>query len=121
MKRESWIGKSVYDSEGNQLDSSVSAEDGDALTYELTFTHYGDGSYDDLAMVDDLYGSQYLLVPVSLNGSNSSIAANIWTPTATEPTWSGAGVTTVAIGEGADAVEYYVLGSGSASSEGRNI
>ncbi len=52
---------------GERLSSSPTAADGDVLDYTLTFTHYGSGTYDDLPMVDDLCGSQYLLVPAEQN------------------------------------------------------
>ncbi|MCD8074842.1 MAG: leucine-rich repeat protein [Lachnospiraceae bacterium] len=111
VKREARIDLAVYDSEGNDLSSAVAASDGEAITYSQTFTHYGDGSYDDLAMVSDLYGSQYLLVPISLNNGNSSITGNIWTASTAGESWPGTGVTTYdADGDGI--ADYYVLGEG---------
>lgn len=73
VKREARIEECVYNSEGKRMKSSISASDGDVLTYELEFTHHGAGAYDDLPMVDDLYGSQYLLVPAKLNGALSGL------------------------------------------------
>ncbi|MGN1458428.1 MAG: prealbumin-like fold domain-containing protein [Acutalibacteraceae bacterium] len=72
VKREAYIAKSVY-RDGVNLGKEPKASDGDVLEYHLDFTHYGSGSYDDLPMVDDLYGSQYLLVPESLNPSLSGL------------------------------------------------
>jgi len=66
VKRESRIDKTVY-RDGQLLYDSPTAADGDILEYHLDFTHYGTGGYQDLPMVDDLYGSQYLLVPVASN------------------------------------------------------
>ncbi|MDY2720583.1 MAG: leucine-rich repeat protein [Candidatus Faecousia sp.] len=65
-KREASIGKSVWRN-GEAISSSPSANNGDVLEYHLDFTHFGSGSYENLPMVDDLYGSQYLLVPAALN------------------------------------------------------
>ncbi|MCD8368025.1 MAG: leucine-rich repeat protein [Clostridiales bacterium] len=76
-KREAVIDKSVYASDSEEaLGSNFTAEDGQVLTYELTFTHYGSGTYDDLPMVDDLYGSQYLLVPYTESGLSCSEGSN---------------------------------------------
>ncbi len=72
VKREATIDKSVAKN-GEDLGSSIEASNGDVLDYTLTFNHYGDGSYDDLPMVDDLYGSQYLLVPIEQNKDNASV------------------------------------------------
>ena len=66
VKREARIDKSVY-KDGQLLLDSPTAEDGDVLEYHLDFTHYGSGAYEDLPMVDDLYGSQYLMVPQDQN------------------------------------------------------
>lgn len=65
VRREAEIAKGV--SKDGQYMAEPTAKDGDILDYRLDFTHYGKGTYDDLPMVDDLYGSQLLLVPVSLN------------------------------------------------------
>ena len=62
IRREAVIVKRAY--KDGALLSSPAANDGDVLEYRLNFTHYGTGTYEDLPMVDDLYGSQYLLVPV---------------------------------------------------------
>lgn len=76
VKREAKISKSVYDSDNKELGSAPVAEDGDVLTYDLTFTHYGDGTYEDLPMVDDLYGNQYLLVPYTDEGLSCADGSN---------------------------------------------
>ncbi|MCD7763293.1 MAG: leucine-rich repeat protein [Lachnospiraceae bacterium] len=104
--REATIDKSVS-VDGEDLGSAPAASDGDVLDYTLTFTHYGDGSYDDLPMVDDLYGSQYLLVPISQNSSNSSITGNI----VAGADWSGTGVKTYDADDDGTP-DYYVLGTG---------
>ncbi|MCD7733284.1 MAG: leucine-rich repeat protein [Oscillospiraceae bacterium] len=97
VMREAIIGKSVA-LDGKDLGSAPDASDGDVLDYTLTFNHYGDGSYDDLPMIDDLYGSQYLLVPISENSGNSSI-------------FSSSNVTKYdADDDGID--DYYILGEG---------
>ncbi|MCD7833127.1 MAG: leucine-rich repeat protein [Lachnospiraceae bacterium] len=104
--REAVIDKSVS-LDGKDLGSVPEASDGDVLDYTLTFTHYGDGSYEDLPMVDDLYGSQYLLVPISQNSSNSSITGQI----VAGADWTGTGVKTYdADNDGTP--DYYVLGVG---------
>ncbi len=108
--REAIIAKSVS-LNGEDLGSAPDASDGDVLDYTLTFTHYGDGSYDDLPMVDDLYGSQYLLVPVSENSDNTSITGKIWSAGDDESTWSGVGVTTYDE-DGDGTADYYVLSTG---------
>ena len=64
--REAVISKSVYDENNNKL-NGYTVSDGAILNYQLDFTHYGSGEYDNLPMVDDLYGSQYLLVPKEQN------------------------------------------------------
>lgn len=66
VRREAAVAKSVY-RDGESLNGSFDVEDRDVLEYRLLFTHYGTGSYEDLPMVDDMYGTQYLLVPVSGN------------------------------------------------------
>lgn len=68
VKREAVVEKSVY-KDGKMLAGSFGAEDQDVLEYRVQFWHYGSGSYEDLPMVDDLYGSQYLLVPKDENPS----------------------------------------------------
>ncbi len=72
VKREAVIDKRVYDETGKELTSAPAAKDGDVLEYRLDFTHYGSGKYEDLPMVDDLYGSQFLLVPIESNSNLSS-------------------------------------------------
>ena len=64
--REAVISKSIYDENNTEL-NSYTVSDGAVLNYQLDFTHYGDGEYDNLPMVDDLYGSQYLLVRADMN------------------------------------------------------
>ena len=64
--RDAIIAKSAY-RDGNVLLNLGNASDVDVLEYHLDFTHYGTGAYEDLPMVDEIYGSQYLLVPKDLN------------------------------------------------------
>lgn len=68
IHRESVISKSLYD-ENNAKLNGYTVSDGAVFNYQLDFTHYGSGEYDNLPMVDDLYGSQYLLVRTDLNPS----------------------------------------------------
>lgn len=70
IKREAYVDKSVS-RDGVTLGSAPTAGDRQILDYHLNFRHYGDGSYEDIPMVDDLYGSQYLLVPVASNSELS--------------------------------------------------
>ena len=76
VRREARIDKDVY-LNGKHLGSAPKANDGDVLDYRLDFTHYGTGNYKDLPMVDDLYGSQYLLVPVESNPDLTGL--EVWT------------------------------------------
>lgn len=61
VRRECSIGKYIS-KEGQRLQNDFVAEDGDCLEYTLEFTHSGKGSYENLPIVDDLYGAQALLV-----------------------------------------------------------
>ena len=70
VKREAWVDKSVYRGQNQLAGSLISI--GDVLTYHLDFHNYGTGSYKNLPMVDDMYGSQYLLVPVNENSGLSA-------------------------------------------------
>ena len=74
VKREAHIGKSVYDEENQTLGKAPAASDGAVLNYQLDFTHYGSGAYDNLPMVDDLYGNQYLLVRADRNPGLAGLA-----------------------------------------------
>lgn len=66
VRREAVIDKSVS-RDGVLLDEAPQLNDDDVLDYRLNFTHYGTGAYENLPMVDDLYGAQYLLVPADEN------------------------------------------------------
>lgn len=88
IKREAYVYKSVY-RDGELLGSAPTAGDGQILDYRLDFKHYGNGICEDIPMVDDLYGSQYLLVPVA--GNAAGLSSRIVTD---------------------DGVEYYVLMEG---------
>ena len=64
--RDAVIGKSTRRN-GLPLSESNNFSDGDVLEYHLDFTHYGTAGYEDLPMVDQIYGSHYLLVQKVLN------------------------------------------------------
>lgn len=66
VKREAVINKYV-ERGGEVLSEAPVFNDGDVLEYVLDFDHFGEGTYENLPMVDDLYGGQYLLVPVGGN------------------------------------------------------
>lgn len=65
IQREAILTKTV--SKNGKPMEELSARHGEVLDYHLNFKHLGNGSYDNLPLVDDLYGSQYLLVPVIYN------------------------------------------------------
>ncbi len=77
VRREAYIDKTVSKN-GNLLTSTPTAKDKDVLEYKLRFTHYGDGTYDDLPMVDALCGSQYLLVPVNENPQLAALGLEVF-------------------------------------------
>lgn len=58
---------------GEALGGEMSVGQGDILDYQVDFRHYGTGSYDHLPFVDDIYGTQALLVPVKGNENNQTI------------------------------------------------
>lgn len=62
VKREAMINKYVM-RDGEVLSSAPVFNEGDILDYVIDFDHFGSGTYENLPMVDDLYGGQYLLVP----------------------------------------------------------
>lgn len=66
VKREAVIGKYVM-RDDEVLSEAPVFNEGDVLDYVLDFDHFGSGTYENLPMVDDLYGGQYLLVPVTEN------------------------------------------------------
>lgn len=69
MTREAYIYKSAYlNSTGEEL-TNGNVQIGDILDYTVEFDHSGNGSYENLPLVDELYGSQVLLVPVEQNTS----------------------------------------------------
>ncbi len=74
VKREAEIRKSVWDKNGNAVEGQNGVTDGEVLRYELDFIlHSNDVSYENLPMVDDLYGTQSLLVPVEKNEGNNTL------------------------------------------------
>lgn len=64
--RECYVAKHVYKHD-KRLQDGFFAEDGDCLEYVLEFAHYGKGSYENLPIVDDMYGAQALLVSKEKN------------------------------------------------------
>lgn len=69
MTREAYIYKSAYlNSTGEEL-TNGNVQLGDILDYTVEFDHLGNGSYENLPLVDELYGSQVLLVPAEQNTS----------------------------------------------------
>ncbi|MCD8053968.1 MAG: leucine-rich repeat protein [Lachnospiraceae bacterium] len=105
LSREAYISKAVYNEDGVLLTSDPSAADGDVLEYLLTFRHEGNGEYDDLPMVDDIYGSQQLLVLYTENSGNTSITDMLYDENSNS-------TGTVTIYEAEDGTKYYVLGVG---------
>lgn len=55
--------------DGEALPGSYAATDGAVLDWKLTLSHYGSYVNQNLPLVDDIYGSQYLLVPQEGNES----------------------------------------------------
>ena len=68
--REAVVNKAVL-LDGIEIKNTSAVQSGDVLEYRIDFTHYGTGKYEDLPFVDDIYGSQYLLVP---KASNTALA-----------------------------------------------
>lgn len=69
MTREAYIYKSAYlNSTGEEL-TNGNVQLGDVLDYTVEFDHSGNGSYENLPLVDELYGTQILLVPAEQNAS----------------------------------------------------
>ncbi len=69
MKREAYIYKSVYLNSTGEVLTENNVQPGDVLDYCVEFDHYGNGSYENLPLVDNLYGAQVLLVPADENPS----------------------------------------------------
>ncbi|MGN1457705.1 MAG: leucine-rich repeat protein, partial [Acutalibacteraceae bacterium] len=69
-KREAYISKTAYLNEtGEELTDGLNAQFGDVVDYNIEFAHYGTGKYENLPLVDDIFGIQELLVPVEANPS----------------------------------------------------
>ena len=68
VMRDSVIDKRAYQN-GVHVPEMPKVNNGDVLDYEIEFTHFGTGAYKNLPMVEDIYGSQYLLVPAHENSS----------------------------------------------------
>ena len=66
VRREAVIAKTAF-LDGMTVHDLSAAEDEDVLEYRVDFTHYGTGEYRNLPIVDDIIGSQYLLVPKAAN------------------------------------------------------
>ena len=74
--RDMSIGITDVSRNGESLPGSYAANHGDVLDYTLTLSHYGQGTIENLPMVNDVYGSQYLLVPRDLNPELSGLDAH---------------------------------------------
>lgn len=66
VMREAFLDKRAYQ-DGVHVPEMPKVNNGDVLDYEIEFTHFGTGAYENLPMVEDIYGSQYLLVPADKN------------------------------------------------------
>lgn len=66
VMREAFLDKRAYQ-DGVHVPEMPKVNNGDVLDYEIEFTHFGAGAYENLPMVEDIYGSQYLLVPADKN------------------------------------------------------
>lgn len=58
-------------SQGSNLSS---VQDLDVLDYTIDVTHWGNGSYENLPVVDSISGAQRLLIPVNENKDNPSLS-----------------------------------------------
>ncbi|MEE1036227.1 MAG: SpaA isopeptide-forming pilin-related protein [Oscillospiraceae bacterium] len=67
VTREAVLTKSVTKADGSAMAENFAVKHGDVLDYRIHFTHYGSGCYENLPLVDELRGSQYLLVPIKEN------------------------------------------------------
>lgn len=68
MKREAYIYKSAsLNKTGEVLGDDFSVELDDVIDYKVEFLHYGNGQYKNMPLIDDIYGTQVLLVPVNEN------------------------------------------------------
>ena len=66
LRREARVDKWA-NKNGVSLGDEVVVGQGDILDYQVEFIHYGEGGYTNLPFVDDIYGTQALLVPVQGN------------------------------------------------------
>ena len=64
--REAYVRKQAV-MEDKILKDSFTAEDGSCITYTLELRHFGKGNYENLPIVDEMYGAQALLVPAEEN------------------------------------------------------
>lgn len=77
VKRESYIAK--YGMVNNKvLPDSFNVEDGEVITYSLQFTHYGKGKYENLPVVDEMYGAQVLLADEDKNPQLAGLGLEIY-------------------------------------------
>lgn len=67
LRREATISKEAFDEEGNDLSDGYNVGNDDIIEYQFTFEHFGSGSYDHLPFVDDIYGTQALMVEKARN------------------------------------------------------
>lgn len=79
---EAIISKSVYKHDNSEpLSNNFNAAVNDVLDNYISFSHYGNSEYDNLPMVDDISGTQTLLVPVAENTALDSMGLKKFTVT----------------------------------------
>ena len=59
--------KSIHNSKGEELSGNFACNNGDILDHRILFNHYGNGTCEDVPVIDEISGSQYLLVPKAGN------------------------------------------------------
>ena len=62
--REASLSKSITKADGTVLEGNFKVKAGDVLDHQITLTNVGTGVYENLPIVDEIYGTQYLLVPM---------------------------------------------------------
>lgn len=72
LKNDAALSKEVYYND-QLVRADFSFPEEAVLDYKLSFTHYGQGAYEDLPIVDDLFGDQYLLVRKDKNADHPQL------------------------------------------------
>ena len=72
LKPDAQLVKEVYH-DGEPVRANFSFPEEAVLDYMVSFSHFGQGAYDDLPIVDDLYGDQYLLVRKDQNADHPQL------------------------------------------------